>query len=157
MGPAFFEATRAPTGICFATGLVELFGAARFATDCFEIAVFAPTVFAPTFFAPTFFALAFLATAPVATALVVWVVRAVTFPDRTALRAVTLEVVAFAFFGFAVTSFGRETFTSPLMGRLDDDAFAAVAFTFGRPVDLLRGVEAMGSTLGAVETRLTGQ
>jgi hypothetical protein len=124
--------------------LPELFGAARFATDCFETA----------FFAPGFFATAFLATALIVPALVFWVVRAATFSDRAAFRAVTLAVVALVFFGLAAPSFGRETFTSPLMGRLDDDTFA---FTFRCPVDLLRGVEAMGSTLGAVETRLTGQ
>jgi len=57
-----------------------------------------------------------------------------------------------AVFGLASwATFGRETFTRPRMARPADRPFAA-AFAVARRVDLLCGVEAMGTTLVTVVT-----
>jgi hypothetical protein len=68
------------------------------------------------------------------------------------LPATALVVFSPAVFGLVVAVAGRDTLTSPRMGRSRFRAFAAVAFIDGRRVDLLREVEAMGTTLGTVET-----
>lgn len=58
-------------------------------------------------------------------------------------------------FGFVVRAggaFARETLTSPRMARPGGRTFAAAAFSGGRRIGLLRGVEAMGPTLVTVAT-----
>jgi hypothetical protein len=65
-------------------------------------------------------------------------------------------VPARAVFGFLAGTrgvFAAVTLTRPRMARPDDRAFDAAAVVVGRRVDLLRGVEAMGTTLVTVATR----
>jgi hypothetical protein len=70
---------------------------------------------------------------------------------RTAVLSFTFAVLARAAFCLAAEAFGGDTLTSPRMGRTGFRAFVTAAFTVGRRVDLLREVEAMGTTLGTVE------
>jgi hypothetical protein len=74
------------------------------------------------------------------------------------VRAGALLVRSFAFdatarmdFALVAGDFARAAFAGARTGRTGFRAFAD-AFTVGRRVGLLRGVEAMGSTLGTVET-----
>ena len=120
--------------------------------------VFLGTVFVEAgFFAAIFLAVAvlvlagFLAEVPVAT-----LFRGVSFAARCvvldAALAIALGATARTFFAAAEAAFGRETLTSPRMGRPGFRAFPTAALAVGLRVGLLRGVEAMGATLGTVET-----
>lgn len=123
-----------------------------------------PTRFATNFLAASFLAVAVLAPAIFPAALrLVAAFRAAgrggasfrTTPfaaARIVLAATVFDLEAFDLEARIAVAFGRATLTSPRVARPDGRAFAAAAFTVGRRVDLLRGLEAMGSTLVTVAT-----
>jgi len=175
LGAAFLGAGFFAAGFAFATA----FAATRFTAGLFGATFFgaatlprAAAEVRGTALATGFFAAIFLAVtvrpgagfraddrAVAATrvlAFAVWVFARWLFTARVVFTvlALLLAVAARAVFGFAArtaSGFARATFTSPRMERPDGGAFPFDAFAGGRRVDLLRGVEAMGTTLGTVE------
>jgi hypothetical protein len=160
-GVGFFAATAFLVAGFFAAGLLwtgfleaERFTAGRFRTTFFRVTAFKTGFFAAIFLAETaladFLAAARFAVVPLGADLRAGV------RDEAALRdaifvALTFVLTALVRAVFA-RGFGRGALASPRTALPGFRAFAVVA----RRVGLLREVEAMGTTLGTVETWFAG-